>query len=239
MASLLLTISHFFRKCGSVDFGHASHSFEGSKVSDLNQFAPQIGTNFPPQIWGPTPDMVWGHNLQHMAPVGALTSGFCMFFDSPALIFLTPDPIFGGQDLGPRRPGGPFLGPKRGPGKHDFVEGLVPHEVSRDCLRGERFLWYPGILWVYPFPPKPSQGGVLQGFPPNPKIPGAPLGPWMGCLFALCGPVAYCRGRWHGQCLLKNLRWQLEPAQCPREAIRLTGPRGQGPMEPLCSQGPA
>ena len=56
---------------------------------------------------------------------------------------------------------------------------------------------------MYQFSPKPCQGRVLQGFPPNPKIPGGPLGPWVGCLLALCGPLAYttpgdCRWRISG-----------------------------------------
>ena len=77
---------------------------------------------------GPSPDMVWGHNLQqHMAPFGALTSGFCMVFDSPILIFWTPDPIFGArsQGLGPRRPGGPFWAdmPRL---ERDFVDFWLP-----------------------------------------------------------------------------------------------------------------
>ena len=110
------------------------------------------------------------------------------------------------------------MGPKWGPGKHNFVEGLVHHQASWDLLRGEWFLWYPGTLWVWPFPPNPSQGRVLQGFPPNPKIPGGPLGPLVGCLLSLCGPLAYCRGRWHGRrpfVYLRNcavhpgLRWRL------------------------------
>ena len=95
-----------------------------------------------------------------------------MVFQPATLIFLTPDPIFGapGQGLGPPEAWAPLLGPKWGPGKHDFVEGSDPHEVSQDFLRGEWFLWYPGTLWVYQFPPKPSQGKVLQGVPPKPKI---------------------------------------------------------------------
>ena len=135
-----------------------------------------------------------------MAPFGATTSGICMVFRY-ALVFFTLDPFFGAPDptSWPWEARGPLLGPKSGAEKCDFVEGLVPHEVSRDFLRGEWFLPYPGTLWVWPFPPKPSQGGVLQGFPPNPKIPGAPLGPWVGCLLSLCGPLAYCRGRWHGR----------------------------------------
>ena len=131
--------------------------------------------------------MVWGHNLQHMAPFGALTSGFCMVFDSPTLICLTLDHTFWSPDptSWPRKGPGPFWGPKRGP-------ELIPHEVTQDFLRGEWFVWYPGTLWVYRFPPNPSQGRFSEGFPPNPKIQWAPLGPWVGCLLSLCGPVAYC-----------------------------------------------
>ena len=60
----------------------------------------------PLKFWAPTPKMVWGHNLQHMAPFGALTGGFCMVFQPTTLIFLTLDPIFGAPtlDLGPGRP---------------------------------------------------------------------------------------------------------------------------------------
>ena len=90
----------------------------------------------------------------------------------------------------------PFLGPKRGPEKYNFVEGLVPHEVSQDFLRGEWFVWYPGTLWVDQFPPKPSQKIVLHGFPPNPKNPGAPLGLMWACLLSLCGlplPLVMCK----------------------------------------------
>ena len=109
----------------------------------------------PPKFGAPIPKMVSGHNLQHMAPFGALTGGFCMLFDSPMFDpgphFWNPQPqiwVLGGQ--------GPFLGPKRGPEKHNFVEGSVPHEVSQDLLRGEWLVWYSVTLWVYQFPPNPS-----------------------------------------------------------------------------------
>ena len=105
----------------------------------------------------------WGHMLQVMAP---------------------------NHTSWPRKAQGLFWGPKRGSEKHNFVEGSVLHEVSQDFLRGEWFLWYPGTLWVYQFPPKPFQGRVLQGFSPNPKTQGGPLGPWVGSLFALCGPYS-------------------------------------------------
>ena len=71
--------------------------------------------------------MVFGRDLQHMAPFGISTSGFCMVFRYANLVFSTPDLKFGG----PGAPAGPgtFLGQKRGPGKHDFVEEMVSHEV--------------------------------------------------------------------------------------------------------------
>ena len=85
---------------------------------------------------------------------------------------------------------GPFWGSKRGPEKYNFVEGSVPHEVSQDFSSGAWISCYPGTLWVYQFIPRPSQGKVLQGFPPNPIIPWAPLGLWVVCLLSLCGPWA-------------------------------------------------
>ena len=85
------------------------------------------------KFWGPHPRIrIWLYcNLQHMAPFGALTGGFCMVFRYATLIFLPPDPIFGAPTphLGPGRPGAPF-GPKKGAEKHNFVEGLVLQEVS-------------------------------------------------------------------------------------------------------------
>ena len=121
-----------------------------------------------------------------------------MVFQCAALIFLTTDPHFRSPDptSWPRKGPGPFGGPKRGPEKHNFVEGWVPHEVSPDFLRGEWFVGDPGTLWVWPFPPKPFQGKVLQGFSPNPKIPWAPLGPWVGCLLSLCGLLLPFGGPW-------------------------------------------
>ena len=71
--------------------------------------------------------MVFGHNLQHMAPFGISTSGFCMVFRYANLIFSIMDLKFGAPGVlaGP----GTFLGQKRGPGKHDSVEEMVSHEV--------------------------------------------------------------------------------------------------------------
>ena len=98
----------------------------------------------------------------------------------------------------PRKARGPFWGAKRGPEKHNFVEGSVPHEVSLDFSRGERFVRYQGSFWVDQFPPKPCQGEVLQGFSPNPKNPGGPPGPLWGLPIAPCGPFGSNGTNWHG-----------------------------------------
>ena len=125
----------------------------------------------------------------------ATTDAFCMLRLHTTLTCWTLGPILGapGPSLGPGRPGPPFL--NQNSEKHDFVEGTVPPQGLLDVLRGEWFAPYPGTCWVWSFPPKPSQGKVLQGTPVNPKAPKGPPGPlgcpWVGCLLSLCGLVAY------------------------------------------------
>ena len=121
-------------------------------------------------------------------------------------------------EVGPGRPGA-LWGPKKGPEKHNFVEGLVRHEDSPDCLRGEWFVGYPGTLWVWPFPPKPSQGRDLQGFSPNSKIPWAPLGPWVGCLLSLCGLLLPFVGPW--PCLGSRCCHKGDCFTCCRHSLHL------------------
>ena len=162
----------------------------GRGVAAWRRVTPNFGSSHP--------NMVWSHNLQHTALFGATTGGFCMVFQYATLIFCALEPMFGAPTphLGPGRPGALFGGPKKGPEKHNFVEGSIPHEVPLFFLRGEWCVWYPGTLWVYQFPPKPSQGKVLKGFSANPKSPGAPLGPWVGCLLSLCGLLLPFVGPW-------------------------------------------
>ena len=76
------------------------------------------------------PQMVFGHNLQHMAPFGIPTSGFCMVFQGATLVFSTPEAILGVQDLDLGSGwAGDLFGQTWGPEKHDFVEDMVPHGV--------------------------------------------------------------------------------------------------------------
>ena len=115
-------------------------------------------------------------------------------FSNPQLWYFQPQTPFCGPPVWVWALGGPepvFWAQIEGPKNMTLWRDRSPHEVSGDCLRGEWFVWYPGTLWVYQFPPNPSQGRALQGFPPNLKIPGAPLGPWVGCLLSLCGPLPY------------------------------------------------
>ena len=143
--------------------------------------------------------MVWGHNLQHMAPFGALTNAFCMVFQPATLIFLTPDPIFEapGQGLGHRRPGGPFWAQNGGPKNMILWRDWSPTRFPR-IFQGGMVSMLPRNPLGVPISPQTLPGSGVTGISPNPKIPGGPLGPGVGCLLSLCGPLAYCRGRWHG-----------------------------------------
>ena len=76
-----------------------------------------------------------------------------------------------------------------GPEKHDFVDGWVPHEVLWGSVRGDRIVWCPGGLWARPFPPKPNQKIILQGFPDFGKSSGGPLALHGASLLPLCGPM--------------------------------------------------
>ena len=151
--------------------------------------------------------MVFGHNLQHMAPFGISTSGFCMVFRYANLICSTTDLKFGAP--GVPAGWGPFFQQRWGPEKHDFVKEIVPHGVWGESVRGVWIVWYPGDLWAGPFPPKPSQKIILQGFPHFPKNPWAPLALHGDPLLPLCGaglynsrsthlggPVCLCSGDW-------------------------------------------
>ena len=50
------------------------------------------------RLGGTRPEMVFGHNLQHMAPFGIPTTGFCMVFQHGTLVFSPPGTIFGTPD---------------------------------------------------------------------------------------------------------------------------------------------
>ena len=96
------------------------------------------------------------------------------FFNTQVWYFQPPGPIWDPRIWiwDPRIwiwvPAGPgtFLGQKRGPEKHDVVEEIVPHGVWGESVRGKWIVGVPGGLWAGPFPPKPCQKMVLQGFCP-------------------------------------------------------------------------
>ena len=100
---------------------------------------------------------------------------------------------------------GTFFGQKWGPEKHDFVEEMVPHEVLWGSVRGDWIVWCPGGLWAGPFPPKPCQKIILQGFPHFPKNPWAPLGPWWVPYWPFKGAIAYFATRSPGRRLALHL----------------------------------
>ena len=113
----------------------------------------------PPKVFHATwPKMVFGHNLQHMAPFGILSTGFCMVFrhaffvcSGSGLIFGARDPEFGPPDVPAGL--GTFLGQKRGPEKDGFVEEMVPRGVKKGSGGGKWIVWCPGGHWASQFPP--------------------------------------------------------------------------------------
>ena len=156
----------------------------------------------PPQIWGPQPKTVWGHNLQHMAPFGALTSGFCMVFDSPTLTFLTPDPIFGAPN--PRgRPWearGPFWAQKGGPKNITLWRDWSPTRFPQIFCEGNGLYGTQEPFGCTNFPPNPPREGFYRDFPQTRKFQGGPWAP---------GWVAYCPfvGHWPIQLPINPPAW--------------------------------
>ena len=84
--------------------------------------------------------MVFGHNLRYMAPFDFSRAGFCMVFRRASFVCSCPGAAFGARDLllGPRDPNfgpgisqlgpgwpGEVFGPKMGPKKARFCEGMV------------------------------------------------------------------------------------------------------------------
>ena len=114
------------------------------------------------------------------------------FFNTQVWYFQPPGPFWDPRiwiwvPAGP----GTFLGQKRGPEKHDFVEEMVPHGVWGGSVRGEWIVGYPGGLWAGPFPPKPCQKIILQGFACFFFM--GPGNPWWA-LAILGGPLVGTRG---------------------------------------------
>ena len=134
---------------------------------------------FPLQNLGPTPEMVSGHNLQHMAPFGALTSGFCMAFDSLTLIFLTPDPIFGAltPHLGPGRARGPLGAENGGPKNMILWKDWSPMRFPGICCEGNGLCGTQEPFGCTNFPPIPPRGGFYKDFPQIRKSSGPPWAP--------------------------------------------------------------
>ena len=76
-------------------------------------------------FWSGRSRMVFGHNLQHMAPFGLSTTGFCMVFHYGTLVFSGPEAIFGVQDLDL---GSGWAGHLSQQNRNYCVQEMVPHE---------------------------------------------------------------------------------------------------------------
>ena len=69
---------------------HAEPTGQCPKRSHMLQVMAKCVLGAGPQNLGAHTHNKFGHNLQHMAPFGAMTGGFCMSFRFPVSIFLTP-----------------------------------------------------------------------------------------------------------------------------------------------------
>ena len=143
----------------------------------------------------PHPKNEFGRNLQHMAPFGATTIGFCMVFRYATLIFLTPDPIFGapGPGLGPRRPGGPFWAQNGGPENMILWRDWSPTSFFRIFQEGNGFHGTQAPFGRTTLPPNPPRGRLNTDFLQIRKKTG---GPWASVVPAYCPlwglPIALC-----------------------------------------------
>ena len=135
--------------------------------------------------------MVFGHNLQHMAPFGILTTGFCMVFRYAILIFSTTETIFGTPDpnldpTGFRLGQGPFLAKNGARKKMVFHKKSFPKGFHGDPCRGNGLYGTQEAFGQASFPPNPTRKPNIRhtGPPPGP----GPVGPWVAL-----------RGRRHGR----------------------------------------
>ena len=118
-----------------------------------------------------------------------------MVFQYASLVFSTPGPILGPQDLdlGSGWPGDLF-GAKKGARKTRFCGGNGPPWGLGGSVRGEWIVGYPGGLWAGPFPPKPCQKIVLQGFARFSFFFMGPGNPWWALAIQWMMPVGDARG---------------------------------------------
>jgi len=130
--------------------------------------------------------MVCCRNLQHMAPFGIPTAGFCMFFRYATLVFPTPGTISGTPDpkFGPWLGCGPFR-PKTGPGKHDVVEEMVPVRIYGDLCEGIGLYGAQEAFGQGHFPLNPTRKSLYRDSPISRKNPWALPGPLAGSLLTL------------------------------------------------------
>ena len=134
-------------------------------------------------------------------PFGPTTGGFCMAFRTATLIFLTPDFILGATNPG----SGSWkalapLGAKKGDPKTVILwRDWSPTRFPQIFCEGNGLYGTQEPSGCTNFPPIPPRGRFYKDFPQTRRSPGPP-GPLGGLPIVLfCGPVAYCRGRWHGR----------------------------------------
>ena len=115
--------------------------------------------------------------MQHMAPFGISTIGFCMVFRHATLVFSTPGTIFGPPDLdlGPGWPGPPFLGKKGGPENMTLWKKWSLVRFEGDLCEGIGLYGIQEAFGQAHFPPNPTRKSFYKDFPISRKSPWAPL----------------------------------------------------------------
>ena len=138
-----------------------------------------------------------GHNLQHMAPFGIPTTGFCMVFQYATLVFSTLGTVLGTPDIkfGSRLGRGPF-GHTNGPRKNMTLwKKWSPMRFHGDLCQGIGLYGAQEAFGQGHFPQTLPDNNFLDfpgfrdqfGGPPGPPwcLPIAPLwanGPILPCL---------------------------------------------------------
>ena len=128
----------------------------------------------------------FGRNLQHMAPFGIPTTGFCMVFQCATLVFSTPGTISGTPDrkFGARLGRGPCWHKNGGQKNMTLWKKWSPMRFHGDLCEGNGLYGTQEAFGQAHFLPNPTRKTFYKDFPISAKIIGHP-GSLVGSLLAL------------------------------------------------------
>ena len=117
--------------------------------------------------------------MQHMAPFGIPTTGFCMVFQCATLVFSTPGTISGTPDrkFGARLGWGPFWHKNGGQKNMTLWKKWSPMRFHGDLCEGNGLYGTLEAFGQARFPPNPTRKSICGVFPISRKNPWAPLAP--------------------------------------------------------------